>query len=313
MSKFTSNNPVWFRFIITIYCALYFGFIFTLSFLLSVIIGCIMFIYTFANITETQWYIGWVFHNVSTLSTNPYLNPFWKIHFHPVSELLSLSQLKLQSQLKSNYDFLPSKKNTPVIVMCNHCSFSDVVIAPRIVFSWQCKYVSKESNFYIPIIGWGMKLAGDLVVRFTKEKGGWGTVKGSVEKLLKESKQTLCEEKTSIFVFPEGYCTGDSSDLASFKAGFFDVAIRAQCPILPVVMVNTERAWPVNSRLWDSADIHVQYGELIYPPPPPSLSNSSPVEDKTKSDILHAHNVEELKKSTSTSMKNMLDHLNKSY
>lgn len=57
------------------------------------------------------------------------------------------------------------------IVMINHTSGSDPWVSCATLFPWELKYVVKGELLAIPIAGWCLSLAGDLAVRFTKDKG----------------------------------------------------------------------------------------------------------------------------------------------
>jgi 1-acyl-sn-glycerol-3-phosphate acyltransferase len=53
----------------------------------------------------------------------------------------------------------------------NHTSNADPWICCGSFFPWETKYVLKKDLLSLPIVGWVIQLAGDLPIRFTKEKG----------------------------------------------------------------------------------------------------------------------------------------------
>ncbi|MFW6157592.1 MAG: lysophospholipid acyltransferase family protein, partial [Balneolaceae bacterium] len=50
----------------------------------------------------------------------------------------------------------------PYIVVCNHLSNADIPVISNL--PWEMKWVAKKELFDIPIVGWMMKLAGDISV-----------------------------------------------------------------------------------------------------------------------------------------------------
>ena len=130
------------------------------------------------------------------------------------------------------------------IFMMNHASNCDPFFAASALWPWEAKWIAKSSLMMVPFGGWCMWLAGDVPVHFTKEKEGWGTKKGSVSTMMAEC-ASLLQGSCPIAVFPEGIRTRDpSGPLQAFKLGFFDLAIKEQASIVPVVLTNTHRAWP---------------------------------------------------------------------
>ena len=130
------------------------------------------------------------------------------------------------------------------IFMMNHASNCDPFFAASALWPWEAKWIAKSSLMMVPFGGWCMWLAGDIPVHFTKDKEGWGTKKGSVATMMAEC-ASLLQGSMPIAVFPEGVRTKDpSGPLQAFKLGFFDLAIKEQANIVPVVLTNTHRAWP---------------------------------------------------------------------
>lgn len=181
------------------------------------------------------------------MTCHPWLNPFWRISLH---------------------GNIPVSKPKRLLIVCNHVGNADVMIAPYTATSWPCRYISKSSNFYIPIAGWSLWLSGDLPVHFIRKPdgNGWTTVKGSVARLMEACRRTIVEDDVGIFVFPEGARNADEQQLLPFKTGFFRFALEQGCTILPVVTKGVGNAWPFKQKyswLLDQSEIHVNYGELI--------------------------------------------------
>ena len=114
-------------------------------------------------------------------------------------------------------------------------------------------------------------MAGDIAVHFTAEKGGWGTKRGSVSRMMRYCGELL-EERVPIGVFPEGGRSrvGEEGPLLPFKLGFFDLAIKKSASatteqdvvwLVPVVLVNTHMAWKPGDWKVASSDIYVTLGD----------------------------------------------------
>lgn len=172
-----------------------------------------------------------------------YLNPFW--HY-----------IVLRRPAR---DYRPSK----TILMCNHISSADPWLLAAAIFPWEMKFVFKANLLKVPIAGWSVKLAGDLPVYFTKEKGGWGTKPGSVSKLM-ESCRDMIRLNIGVVVFPEG-TRSTTGRLQPFKNGFFKFALQNQCEILPCAVHRSSSLWPLNATLMNAGTAYISFGDPIIP------------------------------------------------
>eukprot|EP00759_Apiculatamorpha_spiralis_P050407 PhF_6_TR4712/c0_g1_i1/m.6528/K00655/plsC; 1-acyl-sn-glycerol-3-phosphate acyltransferase len=151
------------------------------------------------------------------------------------------------------------------LFMVNHASNSDPWLAACALWPLECKWIAKGSLFNVPFGGWCMGMSGDVKVQFTKEKGGWGTKKGSVGKMM-EYCSDLVNHGIPLAIFPEGVRRRDPvGPLQPFKPGFFDFSIKEQCVIIPVVLTNTHDAWHPGDWKVGPANIYVNIGTPIYP------------------------------------------------
>ncbi len=124
------------------------------------------------------------------------------------------------------------KKNTPYMIVSNHQSQLDILIACRLFFPF--KWVSKAEMFYLPFLGWIMYLN-----RYIKIKRGR---RSSIREMLDDSEKALLEG-SSLFFFPEG-SRSENGVLGSFKKGAFIIAQKAKVPIIPVAINGTKDALP---------------------------------------------------------------------
>ena len=128
------------------------------------------------------------------------------------------------------------------MVVANHQSTADPWLLSSL--RWDMRWIAKASLFRAPVIGWLMRLGGDLeVVR------GQGA---SVKAMLAEARATLARGM-SLMIFPEGTRSPDG-ELGRFKDGAFELAIASGAPILPVVVDGTHHCRPKGSWWFGEAD-----------------------------------------------------------
>jgi 1-acyl-sn-glycerol-3-phosphate acyltransferase len=118
----------------------------------------------------------------------------------------------------------------PYVAVSNHESYADIFLISHL--PWEMKWLSKEAIFKIPLMGWMMHMAGDvLIVRGDRESGA---------KALASCRDRLAK-RVSVMIFPEGTRSPDTN-LLPFKDGAFRLAIETGTPILPMVVTGTRAA-----------------------------------------------------------------------
>lgn len=125
---------------------------------------------------------------------------------------------------------LPADKRRPYVVVANHESFVDMLLISHLPI--EMKWLSKETFFKIPLVGWMMRMAGDVRVVRGDRTSGAAALRACHDRLKK---------KVSVMIFPEGTRTADGS-LGPFKDGAFRLAIESGAPILPLVVHGTRSA-----------------------------------------------------------------------
>eukprot|EP00878_Enallax_costatus_P018209 GHUV01019161.1.p2 GENE.GHUV01019161.1~~GHUV01019161.1.p2 ORF type:complete len:166 (+),score=32.63 GHUV01019161.1:1332-1829(+) len=96
------------------------------------------------------------------------------------------------------------------------------------------KFISKTSNFLIPIVGWSMFLTGHIMLNRVDRRSQLKCLQTCIEML---SKGCSC------LFFPEGTRSPDKI-MGGFKKGAFSVAVKAGVPIVPVTLVGTGDVMP---------------------------------------------------------------------
>jgi 1-acyl-sn-glycerol-3-phosphate acyltransferase len=112
----------------------------------------------------------------------------------------------------------------PYVVVANHQSFVDILLISHL--PWEMKWLSKATFFRIPLVGWMMRMAGDIpLVR--------GEKNSTVEAM--NACRDRLDERVSVMIFPEGTRSRDGQ-LQPFKDGAFRLAIESGVPILPLAV-----------------------------------------------------------------------------
>ena len=140
---------------------------------------------------------------------------------------------KFETKFIGDYD--PTK---PCLVVSNHQSLMDIPAA-FIAFSGNLRMVAKRELFWIPIFGQAMK-AGGFIPLFRGDRQSSATV-------LKQIKRSF-EKGIQIWVAPEG-TRSDDGKLGEYRWGSFGLAIAAQVPVQPIVVLNSREALPKTSFL----------------------------------------------------------------
>lgn len=123
----------------------------------------------------------------------------------------------------------------PYVMVCNHLSTADIPLISNL--PWEMKWVAKKELFDTPVVGWMMRLAGDICVDRRARNRKASTF---------EQAHFYLENNCSVMFFPEG-TRSRSGKLNAFTRGAFELAIREQKPILPMVIDGTQNTLPKRS------------------------------------------------------------------
>lgn len=121
--------------------------------------------------------------------------------------------------------------NRPCVMVCNHLSYMDVpVLFAHLPL--QFRILAKQGLFSIPFLGGHLKRSQHLPV-------DQGNTRASLRSLLKAAESVA--QGLPVFVFPEAGRSFDGR-MKEFVPGAFFVAVQAQVPIVPMVLVGTREA-----------------------------------------------------------------------
>ena len=148
-------------------------------------------------------------------------------------------------------------KKKKYVIVSNHQSEFDILLASKLYTHF--KWISKESAFHYPIIGWVMKMNKYIALK----RGD----KRSIVHMIKECIQNL-NQGNSIWIYPEG-TRSKTGVLRSFSSGAFVIAKKAKVGILPVVINGTKNiqekgAWTLNFKAKISIEVldEIPYEEI---------------------------------------------------
>ncbi|KAJ1665894.1 1-acylglycerol-3-phosphate O-acyltransferase [Coemansia sp. RSA 1813] len=135
-------------------------------------------------------------------------------------------------------------KARPCVLVGNHQTMFDLIMLGRI-FPQQTVILAKKALSYYPLVGWFMRLSGDIFI----SRGS----KQSSSDMFKRASQDLQSKNVSVWFFPEGTRGRfeHGPDLLPFKLGAFQLAYHAKVPIVPVVVMDFHNLYN-KRRLWSA-------------------------------------------------------------
>ena len=130
---------------------------------------------------------------------------------------------------------LVSDPRRPYVVVGNHQSFADIPFISTV--PWEMKWFAKAELFKIPVLGWLMRLVGDIPVdRHDRRRAAQALILAA----------QFLRNRCSVVFFPEGARSRDGR-VGGFSDGAFLLAVREGLPILPVAIDGSGDCLPKNS------------------------------------------------------------------
>jgi 1-acyl-sn-glycerol-3-phosphate acyltransferase len=121
------------------------------------------------------------------------------------------------------------------VIVSNHQSLADIPLISHLRVD--AKWLAKAELFRLPVVGWLLQMAGDVGVERTDRRK-------AAQALLRCSK--YLRQGCSLVFFPEGTRSRDG-EMLPFNDGPFQLAIREQRPVLPLVVEGSGAALPRSS------------------------------------------------------------------
>jgi len=152
-------------------------------------------------------------------------------------------QISGQEHLNANHVY---------IIVSNHQSMADIPLLAQLKLD--TKWLAKAELFRVPVLGWMLRMAGDIPVERSAPRQG-------AKAMLRCAK--YLRQRCSIVFFPEGARSLDG-EVQPFSEGAFQLAIREHVPILPVVVDGTGKALPLKTWLFGkNQDIRLRVLEAV--------------------------------------------------
>jgi 1-acyl-sn-glycerol-3-phosphate acyltransferase len=132
------------------------------------------------------------------------------------------------------------------VIVSNHQSFADIPLISHLHLD--SKWLAKAELMRIPVLGWMMRAAGDIGVHRSDRRK-------AAQALLQCAR--CLNRGISVVFFPEGTRSKDGRILA-FNDGPFQLALRENVPVLPLVVEGTGSALPRSTwRFGGTQDVHL--------------------------------------------------------
>lgn len=140
------------------------------------------------------------------------------------------------------------------IIAANHISFLDPVAVGAFI-PRSLHYMGRDSLFDIFILGWVLRMCQAFPVR--RDNPHPGTIKKAL---------SILRSGSGLLLFPEGTRSVDGK-LQKGGPGLGMLALLARAPIIPTVIMGTEKALPVDARWIRLEKVQVDFGKPLAPPP----------------------------------------------
>jgi len=145
-------------------------------------------------------------------------------------------------------------QNQAYVIVPNHQSMLDIVFFNML--HHRLRWVSKIEVFKIPIVGWEMRM-----VKYIELVRG---NKASVVKMMEKCVESL-HEGISVVIFPEG-TRSLTGAIGKFKPGAFQVAVKADKPLLPVLIDGTGDILPKKGFIFGNRSVvRIRVLDPIFP------------------------------------------------
>lgn len=158
------------------------------------------------------------------------------------------------------------------VFVANHQSLADIPLISHL--RHDTKWLAKAELFRVPVFGWLMRLAGDIPVER-------GDRRKAAQSLLKCA--SYLRQRCSVVFFPEGTRSRDG-EVLPFNDGPFQLAIREQVPVVPLVVEGTGNALPRHTWLFGArSDLYLR---VLPPVSPEGWQTAAELRDAVRQRII---------------------------
>jgi len=140
------------------------------------------------------------------------------------------------------------------IVAANHLSYLDPILlgisSPR-----KLNFIAKDDLFKIKVFGFLISNVGAIPVKMGA-KQNIGVFRSAL---------SLLSKGNGFVIFPEG-ARSLNGKMQNMRAGVGFLAIKSQCPVIPVLIIGTEKALPLRAKCIRLRKITAYVGKALLPP-----------------------------------------------
>lgn len=141
----------------------------------------------------------------------------------------------------------------PQIVVCNHISGFDV-LALAVTIPVPYHFAAKKELERVPIFGLAWRLAGHISIDRSNRQQAIAS--------LRRGADMIKADGGAIVIFPEG-TRSRSGELQPFKKGAFVLAVDSGLPIVPAVVIGSDRITPAGKLTVRAGTFDLYYGDPI--------------------------------------------------
>ncbi|MEG0919327.1 MAG: lysophospholipid acyltransferase family protein [Anaerovoracaceae bacterium] len=161
------------------------------------------------------------------------------------TKFLEITGCTLEVKGKEN---LP--KEGPVVYMCNHQGYADIIALCAALDTIQFGYIAKEELHQLPLYGKWIERVRSVMIKRDDPREALRAINEGVK---------LIEEGFSLMIFPEG-TRSRGAEMGEFKKGSMKLATKPEVPVIPISIEGTYKIFEENGVL-TPADIKV----LVHP------------------------------------------------
>lgn len=152
---------------------------------------------------------------------------FWQVQYNALAEAVcTVCNLRIHV---TGLEKIPTDRR--FLLVCNHRSLFDPLVKVTVLKDFDIVYVSKASNFKIPIAGKMMHKTGCLAIDRENNREALKTIQKMTE--------LINNDEASVCIYPEGTRNKDD-ELLPFHAGSFKAAQKTGAPVVVVALRGTD-------------------------------------------------------------------------
>ncbi len=139
-------------------------------------------------------------------------------------------------------------QNQPAIYLANHQSNFDIPILYA-GLPLQFRWMAKQELFKIPLFGLSMARCGYIPIDRSDRRKSMQSIAAAAKRI---------QDGASVIIFPEGTRSADGH-LQEFKKGGFLIAVKAQVPVVPLVIKGSYQIQAKGERRIKSGQVELEF------------------------------------------------------